>query len=520
MAHTFEQDAALIRLDMTAALQQSTAAQRFGTLLDRAQRAWHQRQVEEGTFSIALQVPPQDPLKQLPCLARESSFRFLWDSAPGLCLAAAGQCQHLELAGPRRFELAQRFSDTTLQRLIDANPDGPCQARSRVLLAFSFFEQGKGQQSNLDVDAAPCLQALLPRWQLSRHGQQSWLRIHGHASDQADVRALTEALWHMAEALNTGSSHHDPADARILGTPVGCWQESYQPALEQGLRLVNDGALHKLVLAVRQSIELTTPLSPLPLLERLRHQQKGSCRFLWQRGNHDAFFGASPERLLNLRNGRLRSDALAGTAGRGEGGDTLMQSSKDRHEHELVVKAISESLGEEGLNPQSPRRPQLARHGHLIHLHTPICADARGHQALALAAALHPTPAVAGLPRREAMHWLQTLEPFERGGYAAPIGWIDQAGDAELRVAIRCGHLRGNRLDLTAGAGLVRGSIAERELQEVSQKLAVLADQLDLDSESLRRTTELRKCDSNGPSPYRPVAHSSGVPPHECPLGW
>ena len=86
------------------------------------------------------------------------------------------------------------------------------------------------------------------------------------------------------------------------------------------------------------------------------------------------------------------------------------------------------------------------------------------------------------------MHWLQTLEPFERGGYAAPIGWIDNAGDAELRVAIRCGHLRGNQLDLTAGAGLVLGSIAERELQEVSQKLAVLADQLDLHSGSRERT--------------------------------
>ena len=97
---------------------------------------------------------------------------------------------------------------------------------------------------------------------------------------------------------------------------------------------------------------------------------------------------------------------------------------------------------------------------------------------LALAEQLHPTPAVAGLPRREAMAWLRTLEPFERGNYAAPIGWIDSAGDAELRVAIRCGHAQGRRLDLTAGAGLVRGSIAERELQEVGLKLAVLADQL------------------------------------------
>ena len=69
LAHTFEQDAAPIRLHMTAAANQPTAAQRFDTLLNTAQRAWQQRQVEEGTFSLALQIPAQDPLKQLPCLA-------------------------------------------------------------------------------------------------------------------------------------------------------------------------------------------------------------------------------------------------------------------------------------------------------------------------------------------------------------------------------------------------------------------------------------------------------------------
>ena len=76
------------------------------------------------------------------------------------------------------------------------------------------------------------------------------------------------------------------------------------------------------------------------------------------------------------------------------------------------------------------------------------------------------------------MIWLRTLEPFERGRYAAPLGWIDNSGNGELRVAIRCGNIRGNVLELTAGAGLVKGSIAENELQEVRLKLAVLANEL------------------------------------------
>jgi menaquinone-specific isochorismate synthase len=78
------------------------------------------------------------------------------------------------------------------------------------------------------------------------------------------------------------------------------------------------------------------------------------------------------------------------------------------------------------------------------------------------------------------MGWLRSLEGFERGPYAAPIGWIDSEGDLDLRVAIRSGILRGRQLELTAGAGLVRGSQPERELQEVGLKLGVLQQQLNL----------------------------------------
>ena len=101
---------------------------------------------------------------------------------------------------------------------------------------------------------------------------------------------------------------------------------------------------------------------------------------------------------------------------------------------------------------------------------------------------LHPTPAVAGLPRKEAVRWLRTLEPFDRGNYAAPIGWIDNSGDADFRVAIRCGNLSGQKLELTAGAGLVRGSVIEKEIEEVEMKLAVLADYFDLEADYLRNS--------------------------------
>jgi menaquinone-specific isochorismate synthase len=351
-----------------------------------------------------------------------------------------------------------------------------------VLLAFAFFD------SPLQPGAGPAgVQAVLPRWQLARQGRRAWLRLQRTLGGGVTCRSVAEELWEKARQLEQLAAGPSAGPAPVAvgirhGSP---WHGGYRAAVERAIDLVEDGELTKLVLAVRQQLDLDGPLDPLALLANLRHSQPGSCRFLWQQRGGEALLGASPERLLTLRQGLLRSDALAGTAPLGETAADLLSSGKDRHEHELVVETITAVLQRAGLTPRRPRHPRLARHGALVHLHTPITAHLEpstrcAHQPLALAEALHPTPAVAGLPRREAMAWLRSLEPFERGHYAAPIGWIDSAGDTDLRVAIRSGTLRDRRLELTAGAGLVRGSRADKELQEVALKLDVLQHQLNL----------------------------------------
>ena len=431
----------------------------------------------DGVLSLALPLAGRDPMALLSQLEQGERFRFLWDSAPGLCLAASGRCNSLELSGPRRFELAQRFSAVSLGRL--AAPQAcPPLARPRVLLAFSFFDSPLQEG-----DGVPGVQAVLPRWQLSRQGRHCWLRLQRTLGGEVSARSLAEELWEQAQRLaalpaDPSAQQGDAPGPAIVSSSA--WEEGYRSVVERGLDLVEGGELRKLVLAVRQQLLLAQPLDPLQLLAQLRQRQPGSCRFLWQQANGPALLGASPERLLTVRQGQLRSDALAGTAPVGRDAALLLHSDKDRREHELVVEAITSVLQEGGLCPRRPRHPRLARHGQLLHLHTPITSSLDDQQPLAIAAALHPTPAVAGLPRRQAMAALRSLEPFERGHYAAPIGWIDSEGDTELRVAIRSGSLQGRRLELTAGAGLVRGSAVERELAEVALKLGVLQQQLDL----------------------------------------
>ena len=136
----------------------ATVTTSFGELLAAA--ADGARQLDgDGVLSLALPLPARDPLALLSHLEESDRFRFLWDGAPGLCLAASGRTNSLELSGPRRFELAQRFASACLSRL--ATPEsGPPLARPRVLLAFGFFEA----PLQPGPTALPGVQAVLPRW--------------------------------------------------------------------------------------------------------------------------------------------------------------------------------------------------------------------------------------------------------------------------------------------------------------------------------------------------------------------
>ncbi len=458
----------------------------FSEILQASLRGWDLRRSDECVLSVALPIQNIDPLYILPILAQQEEFRFLWDQAPGLSVAAAGQCQNFELTGQRRFELAQRFSDETLDRLVDVSLNAPSQAKPRILFAFTFFEQTADGKKT--IRNTPAVQAVLPRWQLTRQASLGWLRLNAVVAHEADVRGFVEQFWLMHENLFRFSLNNVQAKEQIsfnsTNTVFSGWQGNFRLALAKGIDLVNSGELEKLVLAVKQLFLLKYPLDPVALLSSLRKYQRGSCRFLWQRSQNEIFFGASPERLLSLNHGNLQTDALAGTARQHDDGLDLLKSEKNLREHELVVCSIKDQLLQRGLSPNRLRQPRLAKHGHLIHLHTPIKASAKGFSALQLVEILHPTPAVAGLPRNKSLQWLRTLEPFDRGCYAAPLGWIDTSGNAEFRVAIRCGYARGHHLHLIAGAGLVKGSVEEVEMQEVSLKLAVLADQLDLNLEA------------------------------------
>lgn len=261
--------------------------------------------------------------------------------------------------------------------------------------------------------------------------------------------------------------------------------DAYTQSVADAVDAIRRGEFDKVVLA--RSIEIRSDIAPRPfdLVAALRRRYPGCYVFGWQQAEH-AFVGASPELLVQRSGNRVRSHPLAGTTGRGEGeeedtslAETLMFSAKDRAEHRLVVEDIAGRLRLLTDDLSMDATPSLRRLTHIQHLSSEISGTLTDPvSVIELAGLLHPTPAVGGSPRREALEFLTKVEQFDRGWYSGGIGWSRLDGDGEIAIALRCALMNGGCSHLYAGAGIVAESDPERELAETRLKFRPMLELL------------------------------------------
>lgn len=266
-------------------------------------------------------------------------------------------------------------------------------------------------------------------------------------------------------------------------------RQGWTQMVRWALDAIDDRALDKVVLARRVALNLGTPLNPFLVLRHLKQATPGCFHFAMRPAPGTTFIGASPERLFRQTGDRVVSEAVAGTRPRGETAeadaalrDELLESPKERREHAFVQKAIRERLETLCTQVEAPDTPSDLALARGRHLHAPLTGTLRPETTpLDLLDALHPTPAVGGVPTDEALAAIRAQEPFDRGWYAGPVGWIG-ADAAEFAVAIRSGLVRESRLALFSGAGIVDGSVPEQEWDEIEQKIGDFASVLGLSS--------------------------------------
>ncbi len=260
----------------------------------------------------------------------------------------------------------------------------------------------------------------------------------------------------------------------------------YASAVRQSVDSIRRGALRKVVLARTIDVASDRTFDARKLAHRLRAVDPDSYTFAVPTSG-GVLIGASPELLVSRRGHDIRSNPLAGSAPRSgdpdedqANADALVRSAKDRDEHVVVVQAVAETLRPFCQELAWDPEPVVFPTANVWHLSTRFRGVLRDPPASAmeLVLALHPTPAVAGAPLTPALEAIASLEPFDRGAYAGPVGWVDAEGDGVWAIALRCAVLRRDGATLFAGAGVVADSDPGRELDETERKFRAFLDAL------------------------------------------
>jgi menaquinone-specific isochorismate synthase len=264
------------------------------------------------------------------------------------------------------------------------------------------------------------------------------------------------------------SGYPAPATPTTYTVRADSTREAWRAAVGEALAAIDRGDLAKVVLSRTVRVDADEPFDRRESLARLRAQQPGCFVFA-----ADGMVGATPELLVARHGEQVIARPMAGTAVAGADPEELGTSDKQTWEHRLVVAAILDVLRPRCERLDAPAQPEIDEFADVAHLATPIHGTLRdpAPNALELARALHPTPAVAGTPTRAALAAITRLEPHSRGRYAGPVGWVDGRGDGEWAVALRCAAVDGKHAVLYSGAGIVAGSDPDAEWAETEAKL-------------------------------------------------
>lgn len=401
--------------------------------------------------STGLATEP-DPVRLLELFPSEPRF-LVARPADGFAVAAAGEVRGIVERGPGAVERgAERLTR-----------EGALPGGLPWVGGFAFDPATAGSD---DLPGSVWIAPAVALWM--RDGRASLLAAAapGEAPDRLRarldrVRAALERRSSVAPAARGGAPSH-----RIAGQPVVAWRR----AAEATLADIAAGRLEKLVLARACEVRSRGAFEAGRTLRRLAAQQPGAAIFCFGRGG-STMVGATPELLARVRGRELETAAVAGTAPVAARPERLLGDAKERREHELVVRHLEARLGPLSEHLEVAAAPAPASAGPCRHLRTAVRARLRpGVELPGVVSALHPTPAVAGLPVDRARAAIAEREPVPRGWYAGGVGWVGRGG-GEVLVALRGALLRGDRALLHAGAGLVAGSDWERELEETRLKM-------------------------------------------------
>ena len=425
--------------------------------------------------------------------------RFYWrDGRNDIVFAGGGVAVDLMGWGEERIPAIERQVRALFAQAAILGSEEPL-AAPRLFGGFAFTREFAPDNAWVGFNPA---HFILPHYQLVQSRGQAWLTINVLLDDGEPPEEILPQLREALAACRLGLEEEARSRAEMTQRGAGGSGERARPASDVGdyevsypmsfddwaamIRAAQErfrrGELEKVVLARICEVRTPSPLAIQDALAYLLDHYPRCYAFLFEPQPNHAFLGATPELLVRTRGRAFESMALAGSIQRGETREEderlaaeLLASPKDRHEHALVVEALRRRLQPLTASLEISETPGVLTLSNIQHLHTPVRGELKPPPegpdgALALVELLHPTPALGGSPREEALAFIQEAEPVPRGWYAAPVGWIDSEMDGAFAVAIRSAVVQERRIWLYAGAGIVADSVPAREWEETGWK--------------------------------------------------
>lgn len=458
-----------------------------------AVRAFGSRLSEhDGPAILTVPIPDSNPL--LLWRAFPDLDATYWRSPHGHPVASAGSLRSVP-AGPEVDSAqAERALEQLSRELIHLDARGG-ETREHTIRLFggTVFDVGQSRGAWAGFGTG---EFVLPAWTLERgeqeteRGEQETILQVGvdaplSDSDLDTLAARVAALVARLTARDRTPDSVFPTARPERDEQPGSREKQHWVEMVEAARVaMREDLLEKVVLCRRCEIPFDAAADPVSVLDRLS-RRTGEYVFGLRRAGM-TFLGASPELLMAKRGRSLRTEALAGTcridrsddrpAVLAAAAERLFGSGKDLEEHALVVRGIVDALEPLSSRQALPPWPSVRALKELAHLCSEIEVELKDEVGpVTVLRALHPTPAVGGLPRDAALRFLSEVEPVERGWYAGPVGWLSAMGDAEIAVGIRSALLAGDVAYLYAGAGIVRASDPEAEYRETEDKLGRLS---------------------------------------------
>ena len=384
-------------------------------------------------------------------------------------LVGWGEAVRLEAHGPNRI---QDLSAQWQALAAAAEVDDQVKLPGSGLVAFGSIAFADSSETSSAL--------IVPKVLLGLRDGRAWL-----------TTVELDADGHSVDASGAGKFWQTPTPC-VSNSPVALHSGAqsalaFKISVEKAVAAITDGGLEKVVLARDLVGELPADFDIRASLNKLADRFP-TCWIY----SVDGLFGASPELLVRVAHGQVSARVLAGTAGRGTDPEVdkaisaaLAASAKNTTEHAFAVDSLVQTLAPFCEHVDADPKPFSLALPNLWHLASDVHGVLRDEASvLDLAAALHPTAAVAGTPRLEAQQLLAELEPFDRGRYAGPVGWIGADGDGEWAIALRGAQIEAGgqgglrSIRAFAGCGIVAGSEPDAELAETELKFSPIREAL------------------------------------------